>query len=77
MQPAVEKKMDRPNVVSRGEWLAARKQFLSKEKEFTRLRDELTRERRELPREKVEKQYVFDAPEGTKRSQVSSMAGAS
>jgi predicted dithiol-disulfide oxidoreductase (DUF899 family) len=37
---------------------------LKKEKEFTRLRDKLSAERRELPWVKVEKNYVFDAPEG-------------
>jgi len=51
-------------VVSHEEWLAARKEFLRKEKEFTRLRDELSRQRRELPWEKVEKQYVFEGPQG-------------
>jgi predicted dithiol-disulfide oxidoreductase (DUF899 family) len=51
-------------VVSPAEWLAARKEFLTKEKEFTRLRDELSRQRRELPWKKVEKQYVFDSPNG-------------
>jgi predicted dithiol-disulfide oxidoreductase (DUF899 family) len=54
-----------PNaVVSRDEWLAARKRYLSKEKEFTRLRDELSRERRELPWVKVEINYAFDAHGG-------------
>jgi predicted dithiol-disulfide oxidoreductase (DUF899 family) len=52
------------NVVSPAQWLAARKEHLAKEKEFTRLRDELSRQRRELPWEKVEKQYVFDGPNG-------------
>ncbi len=56
--------MDRPRVVSRNEWLAARKQFLIKEKEFTRLRDRLSAERRNLPWVKVEKRYVFDGPSG-------------
>ena len=51
-------------VVSREDWLAARKQLLSKEKEFTRLRDRLSGERRELPWVKVEKTYVFDGPDG-------------
>ena len=51
-------------VLSHEEWLAARTAFLAKEKEFTRLRDELSRQRRELPWEKVEKQYVFDGPNG-------------
>jgi predicted dithiol-disulfide oxidoreductase (DUF899 family) len=55
----------KPNaIVSREEWLSARKRHLSKEKEFTRLRDELSRERRELPWVRVEKSYVFDAPGG-------------
>jgi predicted dithiol-disulfide oxidoreductase (DUF899 family) len=51
-------------IVSHEEWLEHRKAFLAKEKEFTRLRDELARARRELPWEKVEKDYVFEAPEG-------------
>jgi predicted dithiol-disulfide oxidoreductase (DUF899 family) len=51
-------------VVSHEKWLAARTAFLAKEKEFTRLRDELSRQRRELPWEKVEKNYVFDGPNG-------------
>jgi predicted dithiol-disulfide oxidoreductase (DUF899 family) len=51
-------------VVSREEWIAASKKLLKKEKEFTRLRDQLSAERRELPWIKVEKNYVFDSPEG-------------
>ena len=51
-------------VVSHEEWLSARTAFLAREKEFTRLRDELSRQRRELPWEKVDKQYVFDGPNG-------------
>jgi predicted dithiol-disulfide oxidoreductase (DUF899 family) len=54
----------RSNVVSHGEWLAARSEFLTKEKEFTRLRDELSRQRRTLPWEKVEKRYEFDSTKG-------------
>src|SRR5258708_577408 len=57
-------KMELPRVVPQAEWLAARKELLGKEKEFTQLRDELNRQRRELPWEKVEKQYVFDGPNG-------------
>jgi predicted dithiol-disulfide oxidoreductase (DUF899 family) len=52
-------------VVSREEWITARKELLKKEKQLTRLHDELSRERRELPWVKVEKQYVFDGPDGT------------
>jgi len=54
----------RPNVVSRDEWLKARRAHLAAEKEFTRRRDELSRQRRELPWEKVEKNYVFEGPDG-------------
>lgn len=53
-------------VVSREEWLAARKALLDKEKAFTRLRDDLSRQRRELPWVKVEKPYVFEGPDGRK-----------
>jgi predicted dithiol-disulfide oxidoreductase (DUF899 family) len=51
-------------IVSRNEWLAARKELLRKEKEFTHLRDQLSAERRALPWVKVEKNYVFDGPSG-------------
>lgn len=51
-------------IVSRDEWLAARKAHLIKEKEFTRLRDRLSAERRALPWVKVEKNYEFDGPNG-------------
>lgn len=54
-----------PNrIVSRAEWLAARKELLVKEKELTRLRDRLSAERRALPWVRVEKPYVFDGPRG-------------
>ncbi|HSA81713.1 MAG TPA: DUF899 family protein, partial [Geminicoccaceae bacterium] len=51
-------------VVSQEEWLAARRQHLAKEKEFTRQRDALSAERRELPWVRVEKEYLFDTPDG-------------
>ena len=41
--------MENHQIVSREEWLVARKKHLAKEKEFTRLRDQLSRQRRELP----------------------------
>ena len=56
--------MNDHNVVSREQWLAAREQHLAKEKEFTRLRDRLSRERRELPWVKVDKEYLFEGPNG-------------
>ena len=51
-------------VVSKDEWLAAREELLAKEKAFSRLRDELSQRRRDLPWEKVEKEYVFEGPDG-------------
>jgi predicted dithiol-disulfide oxidoreductase (DUF899 family) len=54
----------RPNIVSRAEWIAARKELLIKEKQLTRQRDEIDRKRRELPWVKVEKSYLFDGPNG-------------
>lgn len=53
-------------ILSRDEWLAARAALLAKEKAFTRARDELSALRRELPWVKVDKQYVFDTPDGKK-----------
>src|SRR5262249_44442431 len=44
--------------------LKARTALLAKEKELTRQRDELSRQQRALPWVKVEKEYVFDAPQG-------------
>ena len=51
-------------VVSRDEWVAERKTLLAHEKELTRLRDQIARERRALPWVRIDKNYVFDAPEG-------------
>ncbi len=54
-------------VVSPDRWVAERKKLLAREKELTRLRDEIARERRALPWERVEKEYVFDTPEGRRK----------
>ena len=56
--------LKRHPVVPHDEWVAARTELLAKEKEFTLRRDELSRNRRDLPWEKVEKDYVFDGPNG-------------
>jgi predicted dithiol-disulfide oxidoreductase (DUF899 family) len=56
--------MDLPKVTSREEWLEARKRLLAKEKEATRVRDELRAKRMALPMVEVEKDYVFEGPEG-------------
>ena len=52
------------HVVSRDEWLAARKQLLTREKDLTRLRDQINADRHALPWVKVDKPYVFDGPNG-------------
>ena len=57
--------MKLPKVVSRQEWLVARRALLEKEKEVTRARDMIAEQRRALPMVKVEKDYLFDGPEGT------------
>ena len=51
-------------VVSGDQWVAERKAFLAREKELTHLADQIARERRALPWVRIEKDYVFDAPEG-------------
>jgi predicted dithiol-disulfide oxidoreductase (DUF899 family) len=53
-----------PKIVSRAEWLVARKELLAKEKAATRARDALNAERRRLPMVRIEKDYVFDGPNG-------------
>ena len=54
-------------VVSREEWVAARKSLLLREKEETHLRDKVNAERLALPWVKVEKDYTFDTPKGKKK----------
>lgn len=53
-----------PKIVSRDDWIEARKVHLAREKELSRLRDRLSAERRELPWVKVEKAYIFETPHG-------------
>src|SRR6201999_122028 len=56
--------MSLPDVVSREQWLAARRRLLAREKEFTRSHDALNADRRRLPMVKVDKEYVFEGPDG-------------
>ena len=53
-----------PEIVSRAEWLAARKKLLLKEKSYAREGDALAAERRQLPWVRVEQDYVFESPDG-------------
>jgi predicted dithiol-disulfide oxidoreductase (DUF899 family) len=53
-----------PRVASRDQWLAERKKLLADEKELTKHYDRVNAQRRRLPMVKVEKDYVFDGPNG-------------
>jgi Bacterial protein of unknown function (DUF899) len=56
--------MSLPDVVSRDQWLEARRRLLAQEKEMTRSRDELNAGRRRLPMVQVDQDYVFEGPDG-------------
>jgi predicted dithiol-disulfide oxidoreductase (DUF899 family) len=53
-----------PEVVSREQWLAARRELLAKEKELTRARDQVNADRRRLPMVRMDKPYTFEGPDG-------------
>lgn len=53
-----------PRIASRSEWLATRLQHLVHEKELTKHRDRIAAERRRLPMIRIEKEYLFDGPNG-------------
>lgn len=59
--------MSLPRISTRDEWLAARLALLDEEKALTRRRDALSIERRNLPMVEIEKDYVFDGPDGQVR----------
>jgi predicted dithiol-disulfide oxidoreductase (DUF899 family) len=59
--------MNLPEIVSREEWLVARKALLIREKEFTRAKDRLNADRRRLPMVQVEHDYVFEGVGGKTR----------
>jgi predicted dithiol-disulfide oxidoreductase (DUF899 family) len=52
------------NIVTRSEWLAARKQLLAEEKLLTRQMDAVSAKRRALPWVKINKDYQFDSRKG-------------
>lgn len=54
------------SVVSREEWTKARLALLEREKELTELRDQVSAERRQLPWVRIDKDYRFATPAGTK-----------
>src|SRR5262245_61452094 len=53
-----------PKTATRSEWLIARKVLLEEEKRLTRERDALNEQRRQLPMVRIEKDYIFEGPEG-------------
>ncbi|KQY34261.1 thioredoxin family protein [Rhizobium sp. Root483D2] len=53
-------------VVSRDEWLEARRALLVTEKEETKLRDKIRAARQNMPWVKVDKAYMFETPQGQK-----------
>jgi predicted dithiol-disulfide oxidoreductase (DUF899 family) len=56
--------MSLPDVVSREQWREARIKLLAQEKAHTRQRDALNADRRRLPMVKLDKEYVFEGPDG-------------
>jgi predicted dithiol-disulfide oxidoreductase (DUF899 family) len=59
-------KIAHPKIVSRKAWLAARKKHLINEKKLTKQKDKVNAERRRLPMVKIDKEYVFNGPQGKK-----------
>jgi predicted dithiol-disulfide oxidoreductase (DUF899 family) len=57
--------IDNP-ILSRENWLKARRDLLALEKEETHLRDKVNAARLAMPWERVDKDYVFDTPAGRK-----------
>ena len=58
--------MDAPQIVSRDEWLEARREHLKSEKGLTRMHDLVMEERRRLPWVRIDKDYAFDTITGKK-----------
>jgi predicted dithiol-disulfide oxidoreductase (DUF899 family) len=58
--------MPEHRVGTQEEWQAERDELLAQEKELTRRGDELAERRRQLPWVPVEKEYTFEAEDGTK-----------
>jgi predicted dithiol-disulfide oxidoreductase (DUF899 family) len=55
-----------PRVATSAEWRAERLKLLEREKEVTKQRDRVSAQRRRLPMVLIEKDYVFDGPDGKK-----------
>jgi predicted dithiol-disulfide oxidoreductase (DUF899 family) len=53
-----------PRVVSAAEWLAARKELQADEEEAVRALEQIPSRRRDMPAVRIEKDYVFEGPDG-------------
>jgi predicted dithiol-disulfide oxidoreductase (DUF899 family) len=56
-----------PEIVSPAEWQATLDSLRAREKEATHARDALAAERRRLPMVEIDKEYVFEGPDGEAR----------
>jgi predicted dithiol-disulfide oxidoreductase (DUF899 family) len=56
--------MSVPRIVSADEWLAERKQLLAAEQQADKALEAVSERRRQLPAVRIEKEYVFDGPDG-------------
>jgi predicted dithiol-disulfide oxidoreductase (DUF899 family) len=56
--------MSLPQIVSEEQWVQDRKELLAKEKQLTKMHEALNAERRRLPMVRVDKNYVFEGPNG-------------
>ena len=54
-------------IVPMDSWVARRKELLAQEKLLTQHRDRIAAERRAMPWVRIEKDYVFDTPEGPRK----------
>jgi predicted dithiol-disulfide oxidoreductase (DUF899 family) len=53
-----------PRILFRDEWLAERKELLAHEKDLTKHHDRVNAERRQLSMVKIERDYIFEGPNG-------------
>jgi predicted dithiol-disulfide oxidoreductase (DUF899 family) len=58
--------MEMPQIVSATEWQAARDRLLVEEKKHTRADDALAAQRRRLPIVRIDQDYAFEGPDGTR-----------
>ena len=56
--------MHLPPVVTPNDWQTVRDELLAEEKEATRALDALAAKRRRLPMVRIDKEYVFEGPDG-------------